>query len=91
MLQHIGNNRPEQGADFLAKWLFLRHEDTMILVAKDCSLLVVKHMDTETTAAMWTQSKTSLYSQRIILKFLRKTFGRQIIIPEKKYKRWVLT
>ena len=59
----------------MANWLFTHHEDVSLLVAKQRGLPILQKMDEHTAAAMWKESKTSIYSQRIILKFLRGTFG----------------
>ena len=84
LLQHVSGNEESEGAEFMANWLFTHHEDVSLLVAKQRGLPILQQMDEHTAAAMWKESKTSIYSQRIILKFLRDTFGRRIVIPEKK-------
>ena len=84
MLKHIAtSNGTSEGAEYLARCLFNNYEDMSLLVAKESGLPILQQMDEHTAAAMQTEIKTSIYSQRIILKCLCDVFERRIIILEK--------
>lgn len=80
-------DREEESAHHLIKYLFINYNDTFVHVASEAGLLLTnKEMDAAFAAAMWEESNGLLCSQRIILRHLKTIFGRRITAPEHKIR-----
>ena len=60
-----------------------KNEDVFVTTAIKLGYpMLTKKMDNITAATMWQESKISLTSQRIILRYLSNLFGSRLVVPE---------
>jgi len=80
-------DREEESAHHLIKYLFINYNDAFVHVASEAGLLLTnKEMDAAFAAAMWEESNCPLCAQRIILRHLKTILGRRITAPEHKIR-----
>ena len=87
LICNSNNNNDENQTEKATEWILYRmakqNEEVFIRVANDLgyNLGIQKEMDSSTAHAMWDGSNTNIKSQRVIVKYLKGTFGRKIKIP----------
>ena len=88
LLNHIGGANDEEstdeGAYLVSREICKEYKTSMLLALKEHGIPVLQQMDKVTAGTMWSDSQVTLYQQQKILKYMRHTFGRKIIIPETK-------
>jgi hypothetical protein len=87
LLAASNNDNEEVAARWLMQHLGYCYNDCFVEVACKLGLLLPpKEMDAETAAAMWEEANVPVRAQRIILRHIKKAFGRRITVPERKLK-----
>ena len=68
----------------MSRYLAHTFETPSLMAAKESECPIMSQMDKSTAGATWKESQVTIYQQQKINKYLRATFGSQVIVPERK-------